>query len=433
MSSFAVRVENLSKRYRIGRNEPAQVFRDALVNTLTTPFRSLHSTFNARSESSMIWALKDVSFDIKYGEVVGIVGRNGAGKSTLLKILTRITKPTGGRVLLHGRVGSLLEVGTGFNPELSGRQNVYLNGAILGMRTSEIDRKFDEIVAFAEIEKFIDTPVKHYSSGMAVRLAFAVAAHLEPEIMIIDEVLAVGDAEFQKKCLGKMDDMAKDGRTVLFVSHNMPAVIGLCSRGVWLKNGMVEADGPAYEIVSRYLRGDHATSAEKTWAPSQAPGNEIVRLRSAKIQTEGGQAADSFDIRELLCVEMEFDVLQPGHILVPGFHFFTETGAIAFQSMDQSPGWKRRPRPAGRFVSTARIPGNFLAEGQMVVGVSVITARPKRIHFFEQNALAFHIVDSLDGDTARGDFAGHMPGVVRPLLQWTTQFSETTELVRDNG
>ncbi len=271
MSDLAIKVEHLSKLYKIGaRQERYKTLRDTLTDAFVVPFRHLSSAFGHQSSvtghsssvvrprssvvcNDTIWALKDVSFEVKHGEVVGIIGRNGAGKSTLLKILSRITEPTEGRAIINGRVGSLLEVGTGFHPELTGRENIYLNGAILGMRKQEIHRKFDEIVAFAEIEKFLETPVKHYSSGMYVRLAFAVAAHLEPEILLVDEVLAVGDAAFQKKCLGKMGDVAKEGRTVLFVSHNMGAIQRLCSRAILLERGSIRKFGETREIVSYYF------------------------------------------------------------------------------------------------------------------------------------------------------------------------------------
>lgn len=262
MSDIAIRVENLSKRYRIGQREPYRALRDVLARGFAAPFRAAAlafrrtpaATVDASVTNRHFWALKDVSFEVKKGEVIGIIGRNGAGKSTLLKILSRITEPTEGYAEIHGRVGSLLEVGTGFHPELTGRENIYLNGAILGMKKHEIDRKFDEIVAFAEIEKFIDTPVKYYSSGMYVRLAFAVAAHLEPEILLVDEVLAVGDAAFQKKCLGKMGDVAKEGRAVLFVSHNMAAIQNLCSIVYLFEQGQVITSGNPTDVIGRYLQ-----------------------------------------------------------------------------------------------------------------------------------------------------------------------------------
>jgi lipopolysaccharide transport system ATP-binding protein len=261
MSNIAIRCEGLGKQYRIGERERYKALRDTLTDALYAPARRLRSIFNGSANAapsngdgnSTFWALKDVSFDVKHGEIVGIIGRNGAGKSTLLKILSRITKPTEGQIKINGRVGSLLEVGTGFHPELTGRENIFLNGTILGMKRREIERKFDEIVAFAEIEKFLDTPVKRYSSGMYVRLAFAVAAHLEPEILVVDEVLAVGDAAFQKKCLGKMGDVAKQGRTVMFVSHDMTAIQVLCSRVIHLNNGRVFGVGTAREQIESYL------------------------------------------------------------------------------------------------------------------------------------------------------------------------------------
>lgn len=260
MSDIALRVENIGKLYRIGERENYKTLRDIITNTIYAPFRWSNNNSSSKSRNSqsenLIWALKDISFEVKKGEVIGIIGRNGAGKSTLLKILSRITEPTEGYAEIHGRVGSLLEVGTGFHPELTGRENIYLNGAILGMSKAEINRKFDEIIAFAEIEKFVDTPVKHYSSGMYMRLAFAVAAHMEMEILVIDEVLAVGDIAFQKKCLGKMEDVAKKGRTVLFVSHNMAAVKKLCTKGILLESGGIVKNGSTDDIVNSYLNNN---------------------------------------------------------------------------------------------------------------------------------------------------------------------------------
>ncbi|MBS1790803.1 MAG: ABC transporter ATP-binding protein [Acidobacteria bacterium] len=274
MSNLAIRSEQVSKLYRIGKREIYRNFRETLTDAMARPFRALKNSFNgaavAASPTETIWALKDVSFEVNHGEVVGIIGRNGAGKSTLLKILSRITEPTEGRITIHGRVGSLLEVGTGFHPELTGRENVYLNGAILGMRRAEIARKFDEIIDFAGVEKFLDTAVKYYSSGMYMRLAFAVAAHLEPEILIVDEVLSVGDAQFQKKCLGKMGEVAESGRTVLFVSHNMAAIERLCSKVIVLQGGNVVGNGKPRTMISNYLRensGEHYTARSLTGDP----------------------------------------------------------------------------------------------------------------------------------------------------------------------
>jgi len=428
MDDIAIRVEDLSKLYRIGgKQERYKTLRDTLTDVAAAPFRRLSSVVRGQSSAvsnETIWALKDVSFEVKRGEVVGIIGRNGAGKTTLLKILSRITEPTEGRAEINGRVGSLLEVGTGFHPELTGRENIYLNGAILGMKRAEIDRKFDEIVAFAEIEKFIDTPVKRYSSGMYVRLAFAVAAHLEPEILLVDEVLAVGDASFQKKCLNKMQDVGQEGRTVLFVSHNMPAITRLCPRTVLLDEGKVLRDGPSHQIVSAYLGSGLGTTAVREWPDlSKAPGNDIVRLRAVRVRTEDGQITDAVDIRRPVGIEMEYEVLQPGHVLAPNYHFFNEEGVYVFVAGDHSPAWRGKPRPEGRYVSTAWIPGNLLSEGSLIVGAAISTPDPLIVHFYERDAVAFQVIDSLDGDSARGVYAGPISGVVRPLLRWTTQFS----------
>ena len=281
MSDIAIRVENLSKRYRIGQRERYYALRDVLARALTLPFRLLSRNERQAATSNpsgYIWALKDVSFEVKEGEIVGIIGRNGAGKTTLLKILARITKPTKGYAEVRGRVGSLLEVGVGFHPELTGRENIYLSGAILGMTKEEIDKKFDEIVAFAGVEQFLDTPLKHYSVGMQMRLAFAVAAHLEPEILLVDEVLAVGDLEFQKKCLGKMEEVSRSGRTVLFVSHHMNQIRRLCERVIWLDSGQIVREGPTHEVVSAYEAA--ITSGE--WLPQERPDAPSVKARFLK-------------------------------------------------------------------------------------------------------------------------------------------------------
>jgi homopolymeric O-antigen transport system ATP-binding protein len=287
--NVAVRVRDLSKEYRIGhRFDRYKTLRESLASLVSSPARLLRRRPRSAEGDDLLWALRDVNFEVREGEVVGIVGRNGAGKSTLLKILARITDPTLGTAEIHGRVGSLLEVGTGFHPELTGRENIYLNGAILGMRRAEIGRKFDEIVAFSEVEQFIDTPVKRYSSGMYLRLAFAVAAHLEPEILLVDEVLAVGDADFQKKCLGKMGDVALEGRTVLFVSHNMPAVQALCSRAILLRAGTVAVDGSTGEVLREYLGHLLATAAHAFENNPDRRGDGSVRLTAARVLDDQG-------------------------------------------------------------------------------------------------------------------------------------------------
>jgi lipopolysaccharide transport system ATP-binding protein len=421
-----IKVENVSKRYRLGTNQLAyQTLRERLAD-IAKSRRNRQNNGNGNGNS--IWALHDINFEVAKGEVLGIIGRNGAGKSTLLKILSRITEPTTGRIELYGRVGSLLEVGTGFHPELTGRENIFLNGVIMGMKRRELARKFDEIVAFAEISRFIDTPVKRYSSGMYVRLAFAVAAHLEPEILIVDEVLAVGDDLFQKKCLGKMATIAGEGRTVLFVSHNMPAVINLCPRVILMENGVVTRDGESAEIVGYYLRSGGAISADREWPDiSTAPGDEVVRLRRVSVVDENDQVCQSIDIRKKVGIRFEYDVLQAGRVLVPGFHIATEAGVIAFYAGDLDPHWQNSPRPKGRYTSTGWIPGNFLNAGTMIVGVTISRARPTHKHLFEQGILSFQVLDRMGEGTARGNFPGHFAGAVRPLLPWETRFSPNEE------
>ena len=425
MSDPAIQVLSVGKRYRLGQRAGYVSLRDSLTTMASAPGRALRSIFHARrgnAESDQIfWALRDITFSVQPGEAVGIIGRNGAGKSTLLKILSRITEPTVGKVTLRGRVASLLEVGTGFHPELTGRENIYLNGAILGMRRLEIQRRFDEIVEFAEVERFLETPVKHYSSGMYMRLAFAVAAHLEPEILLVDEVLAVGDASFQRKCLNKMESVGKHGRTVFFVSHNMPAITRLCPRAIMLDRGTVYRDGQSPQVVSAYLRSGLGTAAQREWVdPAKAPGNEVARLRAVRVHSEEGEIRETFDIRRSVAIEMDYEVLQSGHVLVPNFHLFNEDGVYVCVLHDLSPEWRRRKRPIGRYRSMAWIPGNFLAEGTLIVRAALSTHDPVVVHFNEPDVVAFQIVDGFAGDSARGDYAGPMPGIIRPLLKWTT-------------
>jgi lipopolysaccharide transport system ATP-binding protein len=423
MSQLAIRAEHLAKQFTIGAAQQHRTLRDQLAARLRNPFARTSS-----SPTELIWALRDVSFAVNHGEVLGVIGYNGAGKSTLLKILTRITEPTRGRAEIFGRVGSLLEVGTGFHPELSGRENIFLNGAILGMARSEIVRKFDEIVAFAEIEKFIDTPVKFYSSGMYVRLAFAVAAHLEPEILIVDEVLAVGDVRFQKKCLAKMQDVGQQGRTVLFVSHSMPAITRLCSRVLMLEGGVVVADGPPADVVARYLSTEHGVGAQKSWDPPvhEAEGR-IAALHAVRIRTQDGQTTAAIDIRQPVGVEMEYEVRVDGHVLLPHFHVGNEEGVRVFTALDRDPAWRGRPRPVGRYRSVAWIPGNLLAEGTFFIHPVLMELENKAIQFSAPDAIAFQVIDSHDGDSARGDYTGRVGGVVRPLLEWQTSYLPAEE------
>ena len=309
---------------------------------------------------------------------------------------------------------------------MTGRENVYLNGAILGMRKAEIDRKFDEIVAFAEVEKFLDTPVKHFSSGMQTRLGFAVAAHLDPEILLVDEVLAVGDVNFQKKCLNKMHDVSRQGRTVFFVSHHMPAVVRLCPRVILLDQGQLVQDGPAHEVISTYLNSGTGCAAAREWPDMEhAPGSEIACLHAVRVRGEDGEVQQAFDVRRTVAIEMEYEVHKAGFIIMPFHHVFNQEGVQLLSAHDLDPQWRRRPRPPGRYISTAWIPGNFLNEGMNLVSSGIATIEPPRVQCYEQDVVAFQMVDSPGDDTARGDWPMPLNGLVRPALDWTTTLLPT--------
>jgi lipopolysaccharide transport system ATP-binding protein len=421
-----IKVENLGKQYRIGaRQAPYETLRESLAGALRAPLNRLRH--NGHNAENTIWALKDVSFEVKPGEVVGIIGRNGAGKSTLLKVLSRITEPTTGGIDLYGRVTSLLEVGTGFHPELTGRENIYLNGAILGMSKAEIKRKFDEMVAFAEVEKFLDTPVKHYSSGMYVRLAFAVAAHMESEILLVDEVLAVGDADFQKRCLGKMEEVGSQGRTVLFVSHSMPMILRLCGRVVLLGQGEVIADGTPHEVTREYLHSDVGSPAERVWPNrDEAPGDSVARLRAVRVLDDEGEVTDVFDIRKPVSIEIEYWNLQDSLRPTISMHFINEDGITLFCTNDwNNRAWWDTSRTPGLVRATCRIPGNFFAEGQVFLLVAVCSYNPDVVHAIEHDAVCFQVAERGEGDSARGVYAPAWPGVVRPMLEW--EVAQTAE------
>jgi lipopolysaccharide transport system ATP-binding protein len=415
-----ISVNNLGKRYRIGTREAYGTLRDTLMGALRAPFKRLSG--NGSRPEETIWALRDVSFEVSPGEVMGIIGRNGAGKTTLLKILSRITEPTTGHVELYGRVSSLLEVGTGFHPELTGRENIYLNSAILGMRKVEIDRKFDEIVAFAELEKFLDTPVKRYSSGMYMRLAFAVASHLEPEILVVDEVLAVGDAQFQKRCLGKMNDVAREGRTVLFVSHNMSAVQSLCRRVAWLHDGKMIEDGQPSAVVSKYLNSVSTMNYEQVWGCLEsAPGNEQVRIRRAALKPLTDSPSDSITVQTPFTVEFEYWNLRPGAHLNLSLVFRNENEVIIFNTGPaDEPIWNGRPFPVGLFRSACYVPGELLNDGTHRIELYVIKDQSVAI-FRLDDALVFDVHDAPE---KRDAWFGNWIGAVRPHLRWTTELIE---------
>jgi lipopolysaccharide transport system ATP-binding protein len=434
MSKPTIKVQGVGKWYRIEHDHKPKylTLRDQISQTVTAPFRR-KSKADRSDHENFVWALKDIDMEVHQGEVVGLIGPNGAGKSTLLKILTRITEPTTGSIDIRGRVGSLLEVGTGFHKELTGRDNVYLNGAILGMKRNEIDKKFDEIVSFAEVGKFIDTPVKFYSSGMTVRLAFAVAAHLEPEILLVDEVLAVGDASFQRKCLSKMETVGKEGRTIIFVSHHMPSITRLCERAILLDHGQLIMNGPSDQVVGDYLSSHWGTTAHKEWEDHVAtPGNDIVRLCSVRIVNENGNTNFSFDIRKPIGIEMRYEVLRPGYALYPHFTVNNEEDILLFTSIDTDAEWRGKHRPPGQYTSTGWIPGNFLSEGTMIVSAMMRTEIPHMVHFKEEGVVAFQVIESPEGDSARVDYSGKFRGVVRPYLKWQTNYKSNGRVPHDS-
>lgn len=421
----AIKVEDLGKRYKIGTAPTKfqyRMLRDVIVDTAMAPVRwaraLAHKGPLLDDRPDYIWALRDVSFDLDEGKVLGIVGRNGAGKSTLLKVLSRVTEPTLGTVTVRGRVGSLLEVGTGFHPELTGRENIYMNGAILGMKRTEIDSKFDEIVAFSEVEQFIDTPVKRYSSGMYLRLAFAVAAHLEPEILVVDEVLAVGDAEFQRKCIGKMGDVARQGRTVLFVSHNMSAILRLTEEAIVLDKGRLLMRGPTQEAVDFYLSSGQAQAGERVWEADEVPLNAApfvpiaIRLRDQK-----GKVIDTVRSIEPVTVEMEYRLEAPLTGLRVGFYLSTMRGEYIITSFDTDDSEKYEKfgaRGSGHYVSRCTLPADLFNEGRYSLGVNASSFGVRR-YFQDEQALAFNV----DISGAPGtQWAEPRQGPVRPRLDW---------------
>lgn len=427
MNDLAIRVENLGKQYQIGLpQERYRTLRDSLVEFVGAPVRRLRSGRRGdldKETDRTIWALRDISFEVKRGQVLGVIGRNGAGKSTLLKILSRVTEPSEGYAEIHGRVGSLLEVGTGFHPELTGRENISLNGAILGMKRVEIERKFDEIVSFAGVDKFIDTPVKRYSSGMYLRLAFAVAAHLEPEILVVDEVLAVGDAEFQRKCLGKMSAVAQEGRTVLFVSHNMSAILRLTEETLLLDKGQLVLRAATPQAVDHYMASGYSRVGERTWNIDEIP-EEAAPFRPIAMQVcdESSRVIDTVRSTESLTIMVEYVLDAPITGLRVGIYLMTTRGEFVFTSFDTDAPQKFDQfgvRPAGHYFSKCVIPGDLLNEGRYVLGLNASAFRVKR-YFHDEQALSFNI----DGAGAPGmQWSEPRLGPVRPRLDWQIEHS----------
>lgn len=420
MSDTAIRVENLGKQYRIGvQTNRYRTLRDTLVDAIQWPVRVLKHGITQPTQT--IWALENVSFEVKKGEVLGVIGRNGAGKSTLLKILSRVTEPTTGLAEIHGRVGSLLEVGTGFHPELTGRENIALNGAILGMKRAEIDSKFEEIVSFSGVEKFIDTPVKRYSSGMYLRLAFAVAAHMEPEILVVDEVLAVGDAEFQRKCLGKMSDVASEGRTVLFVSHNMSAILRLTQESIVLDKGELLLRAPSAQAVDYYLTSGFSQTGEHLWQPDEIPPDaKPFKPVALRVCNSSGDVVETLRSIEPALIEVEYTLEEPITGLRVGLYLMTTQGELIFTSFDtddQEHYHQLGVRPAGHYISRCMIPADLLNEGRYILGLNASTFRVRR-YFQDEHALAF----TVDAAGAPGmQWQEPRLGPIRPRLAWQVE------------
>jgi lipopolysaccharide transport system ATP-binding protein len=425
MNNTVIKVENLSKQYRLGEVGTGTLSHDLKrwsykIRGKEDPYLKVGEV-NDRTQASgsdYVWALRDINFEVKQGEVLGIIGRNGAGKSTLLKILSKTTTPTTGNIKVKGRIASLLEVGTGFHPEMTGRENIFLNGAILGMTRREIKSKFDEIVDFAGIERYVDTPVKRYSSGMYVRLAFAVAAHLEPEILIVDEVLAVGDAEFQKKCLGKMKDVSvNDGRTVLFVSHNMDAITRLCDISLLMKNGRLLEFGNTEKIISKYLNTEMQLDSHIWYEKKDAPASEIVMLISTEVVDEKLINKVNFRINQEVGIKIVFEVLKNIDDLVIGFNLYNQNDVHIMSSHNNK---TIKNFQKGTYSTVVWLPANFLAEGMHYCGIAAMSYTPIfRIHFHDVKKFSFNINDLNDSSTVRGEYTGEFPGIVRPLLKWS--------------
>ena len=407
--SAAITVRGLSKRFPIQRG-------------------------NSASGSDSFLALDDLHFEIEAGQAVGIVGSNGAGKSTLLKILARILPPTSGRVELHGRVGCLLEAGAGFHPELSGRDNIFLAGALLGMKEGEIRRRLEAIIEFSGVGEFLGSPVKHYSSGMYMRLAFAVAAHIEPEILLVDEVLAVGDAQFQKKCLQRMESLSKNGQTVVFVSHSMQAMSRLCQRALWIDRGKLRMAGPVAEVVAGYLKEGQANTGEQVWPEGpHAPGDEFVRLRSVRVASSKGETAASINIGEEFTIEFAYDVAVRGAVLFPAVRIFNEWGTEVLWTTDTTSPHHGRACDVGRYQCAVHFPRNLLSEGLMAVSVSITSLCPTRVHFSEADAVHFQAMEVIDGTTSRGDFTEAINSTVRPLLDWNVYIDAVSKPLSSSG
>jgi len=423
MNNVPIKLEKIGKRYQIKKGQRYGTLKEA-INRIINPFqypKKRHTDSIDKEKIDTIWALKDISFDINQGEIVGLVGRNGAGKSTLLKIIAGITTPTCGKAIIEGKIGCLLEVGAGFHPFLSGRENVFLSGSILGLSRAEIKHKFDEIVAFAEVEPFIDTQVKYYSSGMYARLAFAVAAHMVVDILIIDEVLSVGDIAFQKKCLGKIDEVANDGRTVLFVSHNMASVQRLCSRGLLFHHGKILMDENIDSIVSQYLNNFCNIPSSRSWHDSDAPGDAFVRLRSIRIINANDDNVQTIAIKESVRIEIKYHIQNIDHQPVVILHFINEQWLHLFSTHDfyhKSALLNKSTHKDCEICETCRIPKELFNQGRIYIHIEINSLFPKKNHVNLKEAVSFEVIDQRRLEDMKGPFGASWPGVIRPALTW---------------
>ncbi len=422
-----LKAENISKQYRLGNVGTGTLSHD--LNRFWHKIRGKEDPYlkvgavndrSSKAKEEYVWALRDINFEVQEGEVLGIIGKNGAGKSTLLKILSRVTSPTTGVIKTKGRIASLLEVGTGFHPELTGRENIYLNGAILGMTRAEITAKLDEIVEFSGCELYIDTPVKRYSSGMTVRLAFAVAAHLEPDILVVDEVLAVGDAEFQKKAIGKMKDISEgEGRTVLFVSHNMESITRLCTRALLMKNGSIIENGDVNKIIDKYLSSEFGTNSSKVY--SENNGNNIVKILEIHVHNEQYKPQINFKITEKIGITMVYEVIGEPTKIHSAYNFFNANGVNIFDAHESNTELYSSKKTKGVYKSTVWIYENLFSEGVILIGAALVTHDPFKVHFRDRDAVSFNVVEDLPNSPTRGDYVGSLPGIIRPRLNWESK------------
>ncbi|TAJ50993.1 MAG: ABC transporter ATP-binding protein [Nevskiaceae bacterium] len=423
-TDFALKAEGLSKCFRIGavKKKRQQTLVAQAAEAGVHALRRLTGRISAEEKAaSEHWALRDLNLEVKEGEVVGVIGHNGSGKSTLLKILSRITAPTTGSVRVRGRMASLLEVGTGFHPDLSGRENVFLNAAILGLRREETRRRFDDIVDFSGVGAFIDTPVRNYSSGMKVRLGFSVAAHLDPDVLLVDEVLAVGDAAFQARCLQRIEDIGASGRTILYVSHDLRSVARLSQRSVVLDHGRLVFDGRTLDAIRHYEENMSGFRSRRTWDAADAPGDQVVRLRELELTSGGAPVTGPADVRRPLELRIRYEVLQAGLPIMPSLHLYDFGGTPVLSGVDLHPEWHGQARGSGVYETVVVIPGNLFHEGNFQLAVALSTMEPFHCHVYVHNALAFWVYDPLEGDSTRGQFRGDLKGYFRPEMDWQTE------------